>query len=129
MPILVSTDDGIDSVGLHDLARALVDTASGATVAAKATAQVGSRCSLVARTWPEPAVGDDVDVVGGDEGGGRRDTDPPDPGPMLQIRQHHGQSGHIRGVAGERVMGDRDAVGGAQQPDAICGRSRRRSLE
>ena len=27
MPILVSNDDGIDSDGLHDLARALVDVA------------------------------------------------------------------------------------------------------
>ena len=55
----------------------------------------------------KPVSGNDMDVILGDETAVGDDTDPPDPEPCLQVLQHAGQGGHIGGVTGEHVMGDR----------------------
>ncbi len=65
----------------------------------------------------EPVAGDDVDVVDGDQAAVGDDADPPHPEAGLQVLEHRGQGGDVGGVAGEHVMGDRDAVAGAQQAD------------
>ena len=68
-------------------------------------------------------------VVFGDQATVGDDTDPSHPEPGLEVLQHAGQGGHVAGVAGEHVMGDRDPVAGAQQADDDLGRSPRWSRE
>ena len=85
--------------------------------ASRASAQVGSRCSLVARTWSNPCPPTTSTLSAEIRPRSATTHDPAHPEPVGQVVQHVGQGGDIGGVAGEHVMGDRDPVPGAQQAD------------
>ena len=91
--------------------------AVGAVDASRASAHVGSRCNCVAKMCsnPCPATTSTLSL----EIRPRSATTQirPTPNRSAKSFEHSGQGGDIGGVAGEHVMGDRDPVARAQQPD------------